>query len=92
MRSFWPELDTSVATIPVKQVLLPDVSSIKIMYADASGQFEDIWPVPFTNGLQQTSALSPAAAISGVLPKAVSITLTLKDWGTITRIVEVATP
>lgn len=92
MRSFWPELDTPVATVPVKQVLLPDVTSVKIMYADADGQYQDIWPTPSTNGASQVPAQIQSTATTGVLPKAVSITLTLKDWGTVTRIVEVAAP
>lgn len=100
MRSFWPELDVSVAAVPVKQVLLPDVTAVKIMYADASGQFQDVWPETGANGAPPAITHSPAAtgnnalpqfALGGsVLPQAVSITLTLKDWGSVTRIVEVA--
>lgn len=90
MRSFWPELDVSVAAVPIKQVLLPDVAAVKVMYADASGQFQDVWPETTVNGAPSASTHGQAAAGSGVLPEAASITLTLKDWGTVTRIVEVA--
>lgn len=90
MRSFWPELDGSISGDPVKQVLLPDVSSIKIGYADASLNYQDVWPPTNVNGSGQTSPASPTS--SGQLPVAVSITITLKDWGDVTRIVEVATP
>jgi general secretion pathway protein J len=83
MRSFWPELDGSVQSDPEKQELLDDVDSIKLQYYDVSaGAFADIWP-PEVNG----QAPNPTQ-----LPGAVSITLTLKDWGDVTRIVEVATP
>jgi len=87
-RSFWPELDGSISGDPVKQVLLPDVSSIKIGYADSSLNYQDVWPPTAT----QTGNPQGASAGSGQLPVAVSITLTLKDWGDVTRIVEVATP
>lgn len=90
MRSFWPELDISVAAVPVKQVLLPDVTAVKIMYADSTGQFQDTWPETGENGAPPAITRVQAAAGGGVLPEAVSITLTLKDWGTVTRIVEVA--
>ena len=76
----------------VKQVLLPDVTAIKIMYADASGQFQDVWPETGANGAPPAITHIQTATGSGVLPEAVSITLTLKDWGTVTRIVEVAEP
>jgi general secretion pathway protein J len=81
MRSWWPELDGSVAGDPAKQELLPDVTSIKIQYYDAgAGAFADTWPV----------AVNGQAAPPTQLPPAVSISLTLKDWGEVTRIVEVA--
>ena len=91
MRAFWPELDGSVSSDPVKQELLPDVTSVHIQYADASMSYQDVWP-PLPNG-QSAAITSPnTTASTGQLPMAVSITLTLKDWGDITRIVEVAAP
>ena len=85
MRSFWPELDGSISGDPVKQELLPDVTSVHIQYADASMNYQDVWP-PLANGQVQT----PTPTNTAPLPTAVSITITLKDWGDITRIVEVA--
>lgn len=90
MRSFWPELDGSIASDPVKQELLPDVTSVHVQYADASLNYQDVWPPTSSN--QNTNGPVPAAAVAGQLPAAVSITLTLKDWGDVTRIVEVAGP
>lgn len=90
MRSFWPELDGSISGDPVKQELLPDVTSVHIQYADSSLSYQDVWP-PLPNGQTLTNPNSIVTATSaGQLPAAVSITLTLKDWGDITRIVEVA--
>jgi len=91
MRSFWPELDGSISGDPVKQELLPDVTSVHIQYADPSLNYQDVWP-PLPNGQTVTAGAVVAAANTGQLPAAVSITLTLKDWGDITRIVEVAGP
>lgn len=93
MRSFWPELDGSISGDPVKQELLPDVTSVHIQYADPSLNYQDVWP-PLPNGQTPPPAtgIVTAAAGAGPLPTAVSITLTLKDWGDITRIVEVAGP
>lgn len=85
MRSFWPELDGSISGDPVKQELLPDVTSVHIQYADSSMNYQDVWPL-LPNGQAQTTTNTSTAP----LPTAVSITLTLKDWGDITRIVEVA--
>jgi general secretion pathway protein J len=89
MRSFWPELDGSISGDPVKQLLLPDVTSIKIGYADQSLNYQDVWP---PTNLTANGQPASAGTNTGQLPIAVSITVTLKDWGDVTRIVEVATP
>lgn len=88
MRSFWPELDGSISGEPLKQELLPDVTSVKIAYADSSLSYQDVWP-PVS---QNTNGPVNASTSGSQLPVAVSITLTLKDWGEVTRIVEVAAP
>ena len=90
MRSFWPELDGSISGDPVKQLLLPDVTSIKIGYADSSMNYQDVWP-PTSQVTATTGSQNTQATTTGQLPVAVSITITLKDWGDVTRIVEVAT-
>ncbi|MGE5625744.1 MAG: type II secretion system minor pseudopilin GspJ [Bacillota bacterium] len=88
VRAWWPELDGSVQSDPEKQELLSDVDSVKVQYYDpAAGAFADQWP-PLVNG---QSIIPGQAPNPNQLPSAVSITLTLKDWGTVTRIVEVAT-
>jgi general secretion pathway protein J len=84
MRAWWPELDGMAQVPPAKQPLLEDVTSIKVQYMDAvSKTFQDVWPP--TLAPQATSH----AAIPDSLPIAVSITVTLKDLGDVTRIVEV---
>ncbi len=78
MRYTWPELDRAVQMDPDKQVLLPDVQSVDVEFMDSGGTFQNQWP-PINN---------PTAV--NQLPLGVSIKLTLKDWGDVTRIVEVA--
>jgi general secretion pathway protein J len=86
MRSWWPELDGMAQVVPAKQPLLDDVSSIKFQYMDpVSKQFQDVWTAVLTPQLAGT----PKQAGDN-LPIAVSITVTLKDLGDVTRIVEVA--
>lgn len=88
VRSWWPELDGQAQVQPAKEVLLADVSSIKFQYMDpASKSFQDIWPL--TQTAPASTRIKPAPA-GAMLPVAVSITVTLKDLGDITRIVEVS--
>ena len=92
MRSWWPELDGQAQMAPAKEALLADVSSIKFQYMDATSKsFQDIWP-PTQTALPAagTHAQAQPAQAGTSLPVAVSITVTLKDLGDITRIVEVS--
>lgn len=85
MRYTWPMLDRSVQTDPLKQELLSDVSAIDVEYMDpSSGQLLNVWP-PINQGAVNPANKPPA----DLLPRAVSIKLTLKDWGDVTRLVEV---
>ncbi len=82
VRAWWPELDGQVQVQPAKEPLLDDVESMHLQYMDAvSKNFQDVWAPP-----SQTLAGQP----QNPLPIAVSITVTLKDLGEVTRIVEVA--
>jgi general secretion pathway protein J len=89
MRSWWPELDGQAQVVPAKEVLLTDVSSIKFQYMDGTSKsFQDIWPP--TQTAPPSAGTHAQAQVGAALPVAVSITVTLKDLGDITRIVEVA--
>ena len=89
MRSWWPELDGQAQIVPSKEPLLDQVSSIKIQYMDpVSKSFQDVWPQTQLAPASITS--KAAAAANSALPAAVSIVITLKDLGDITRIVEVS--
>ena len=93
MRSWWPELDGQAQVQPVKETLLADVSSIRFQYMDkVSKSFQDIWPPARTAIPGTGTATGPQKFMQSdaVLPVAVNITVTLKDLGDITRIVEVS--
>jgi general secretion pathway protein J len=100
IRSWWPELDGQAQIVPSKEPLLDQVSSIKIQYMDpVSKTFQDVWPATqlapasSSTGTPATGVAGPpgnANPVAGTLPVAVSIVITLKDLGDITRIVEVS--
>jgi type II secretion system protein J len=106
IRSSSPELDGQAQIVPSKEPLLDDVTSIKIQYMDpVSKSFQDVWPQtqstlaggggltgapPGASAVQHQGTNPPANAIQNALPVAVSIMVTLKDLGDITRIVEVS--
>lgn len=82
VRISWPELDSTPEAKPLKQALLPHVTSFDMRFLDSSGQWQNQWP-PLN---------ADANAYLAQLPRAVEISVTLQDWGRITRIIEVAAP
>jgi len=81
-RNYWVMLDRTLATEPVRTVLLDSVKSVKLRFMTGQRRFTEQWPA-----LDARRAGPDAAR---VLPIAVEITIELEDWGTITRLVEVA--
>ena len=82
-RNYWVMLDRTLSTEPVRAVLLDRVKAINLRFMTNARRFTDQWPAAGGG-----NAAGPNAA--GALPIAVEITLELEDWGTITRLVEVA--
>lgn len=82
LRLSWPELDVPTQSQPGKQVLLTNVTDFDLRFMDNNGQWQTQWP-PLN---------AQATAYLTQLPRAVEISVTLKDLGRITRIVEVAAP
>lgn len=78
LRLSWTELDRPAQTEPLKQTLLTDVTDFSMRYMDTNGQWQDQWP-PLNLQTMQSVEL---------LPRAVEIKVTLKDWGEFTRIIE----
>jgi general secretion pathway protein J len=82
VRSYWTALDRTMTSEPVRTVLVDRVKSVKLRFMTADRRFTDQWPALSRGGFGRDRARA--------LPVAVEITLELEDWGTITRLVEVA--
>ncbi|HTQ35706.1 MAG TPA: type II secretion system minor pseudopilin GspJ [Steroidobacteraceae bacterium] len=83
-RERWLVLDSQLLPGPVSRKLLDGVKDFQLRYMDDSLTWQDSWPPPSTN-----------SNTSGELqlrwrPIAVEVSLTLSDWGTLTRLIEVA--
>lgn len=82
-REYWLVLDPQLQPGPVQRTLLDGVEAFQVSYMDDSRTWQDSWPPQTT------------LAISGerqwrARPIAIRVTITLKDWGTLTRVIEVA--
>jgi len=80
IRLTWPELDNPAQVLPTKQPLLTEVSAFDLRLMDNNGQWQTQWP-PLN---------ADASTYLAQVPQAVEISVTLKDWGRITRVIEVA--
>ncbi len=76
-RDYWPVMDYPLGMEPRQIELIDNVEELKIEYLDGRSQWNVQWP-----------PLSQQSAGGFVYPKAVRITLTLADWGEVTRIVD----
>lgn len=83
IRQHLPVMDTTAATAFVERELLDQVVSVSFRYMDESMAWSSVWP---TAPLQSLPPLEQWRA----RPVAVEITITLKDLGVLTRIIEVA--
>jgi general secretion pathway protein J len=79
-RSYTTALDSMQGTKPVIQDLVSGVKTIQFRYLDANQAWQSQWPPPSI----------PAPENLAVRPVAVEVTVELKDWGTIRRVIEVA--
>jgi len=83
IRQNLPVMDTTAASTVVERELLDQVVSVSFRYMDESMTWSTQWPTP---SMQITAG--PAALRAR--PVAVEVTITLKDLGVLTRIIEVA--
>jgi len=75
MRTVWSMLDQTPLSKSEDQVLLENVTQIKLAYLDNQNHWQNRWPL--SSNAKQT------------LPKAVRIILKLKDWGTLSQIYQI---
>lgn len=83
-RDYWLVLDSQPDPEPVQRALIDGVEAFTIRYMSDGRQWQDNWPPPQPDAGNQMRYMRWR-------PIAVEITLKLRDWGTITRIVEVPT-
>jgi general secretion pathway protein J len=81
IRRHLPVLDATAAVIYEERELLDQVVVLKFRYMDGGLVWQDTWPPPLP---------VPAQELLRARPVAVEITLQLKDWGQLQRIVEIA--
>lgn len=81
-RDYWLALDAQPEPEPVQRALIDGVEGFTLRYMSEGRQWQDHWPSPQPDAGDQMRYLRWR-------PIAVEITLRLRDWGTITRIVEV---
>jgi general secretion pathway protein J len=79
-RSYTTSLDIMQGAKPVVQDLVSGVKTVQFRYLDANQAWQSQWP----------PASIPAPENLAIRPVAVEVTIELKDWGTIRRVIEVA--
>ena len=82
VRENWAVLDAAPGGEPRQRTLLDEVEALTLRYMDAGHQWQNTWPPP--------GAGSTDLRRLRMRPVAVEITLELRDWGRLVRVVEVA--
>ncbi|MCC7461472.1 MAG: type II secretion system minor pseudopilin GspJ [Gammaproteobacteria bacterium] len=82
VRQYWAVLDPAPGSTPRQRVLLDEVEALSLRYMNAGHQWQSGWPPPGVGGTDLRR--------QRMRPVAVEITLELRDWGQLVRIVEVA--
>jgi general secretion pathway protein J len=82
-REYWTVLDAQIEPQPVSRRLLEGVKDFQVRYMDDGRNWQSSWPPATPSGTTGQRELRWR-------PIAVEVSLTLNDWGTVTRIIEVA--
>lgn len=77
-RVSWPALDRPQGLQPDEARILDQVSGLAVRFLDAQGEWHEQWPLP-SDATQEVPAL----------PVAVELSISLSDWGDITRLFRV---
>ncbi|HTP38243.1 MAG TPA: type II secretion system minor pseudopilin GspJ [Steroidobacteraceae bacterium] len=83
IRMYMPVLDAVAGDVPVKRQLLSGVKSLSFRFMDGNHTWQQGWPAGVIGNAEQTATLR-------IRPVAVEITVQLKDYSTLVRVVEVA--
>jgi general secretion pathway protein J len=82
-RDHWLVLDPQLQPDPVRRTLLDDVQDFQVTFMDDSRTWQSTWPPQNTINTNSERQLRAR-------PIAIQVTVTLKDWGALTRVIEVA--
>jgi general secretion pathway protein J len=82
-REYWLVLDAMITSPVITRPLLTDVVAFKVRYMDSGRKLQDTWPPSPQGG----GALTLREL--GLRPMAIELTVELKDFGVLRRIVEV---
>jgi general secretion pathway protein J len=83
VRYHLPVLDADATTVAIRRELLADVTALSFRFMDAGHRWSDTWQANAGTGALREERLR-------VRPVAIEVTLVLKDWGSIVRIIEIA--
>jgi general secretion pathway protein J len=83
-RDYWTVLDAQLEPVPASRRLLEGVRAFRLRYMNDGRQWQEDWPPPTLGGTRSERELRWR-------PIAIEVTLELEDWGTVTRLIEVAT-
>jgi general secretion pathway protein J len=83
MRSYTPDLDSTLAVVPIKRKLIDHVKNISLRFMDAGHQWQTQWPAPTLGVGQQDLILR-------IRPVAVEVTIEFEGLGLIMRHIEIA--
>jgi general secretion pathway protein J len=87
-REYWLVLDSQLSPEPVRRTMLDGVLEFRVSYMDDSRTWQDSWPVGST--VTSTAGNTSQERLMRSRPIAIRVTLTLQDYGTLTRVIEVA--
>jgi len=83
MRSYTPELDSTLAVVPIKRKLVDHVKNFSLRFMDGGHQWQTQWPVPTQGAGQQDMVLRNR-------PVAVEVTIEFEGIGIVMRHIEIA--
>lgn len=84
-RLHWNVLDRGGPMKPRELLLLDQVREFRVRFLDQSDAWRNDWPPPVSSAVDDSRPPDP-----NTLPRAVEITLTLEDWGALTRLLPLA--
>ncbi|EIJ43500.1 general secretion pathway protein J [Beggiatoa alba B18LD] len=86
-RSSWNVLDQAQDSKPETATLLSNVTAVQIRFLDSEARWHDQWSSALS--ATQTTRQTNDGTSSIVALKAIEVSLTLKDWGKLTRLFRV---